>query len=77
MSNAVHVVSLKKKPVVAASDYVKMLPDAIARWIPRTLLPLGTEGYGRSETRPALRDFFEVDAKFVTLGALGLRAPDR
>ncbi len=57
-------------PVVAASDYVKMLPDAIARWIPRTLIPLGTEGYGRSETRPALRDFFEVDAKFVTLGAL-------
>jgi pyruvate dehydrogenase E1 component len=38
-------------PVVAASDYVKMLPDAIARWIPRPLIPLGTEGYGRSETQ--------------------------
>ena len=63
-------------PVVAASDYVKMLPDAIARWIPRPLIPLGTEGYGRSETRPMLRDFFEVDAKFVTLGALTALARD-
>ena len=41
-----------------------------------TLIPLGTEGYGRSETRPMLRDFFEVDAKFVTLGALTALARD-
>ena len=63
-------------PVVAASDYVKMLPDSIARWIPRPLLPLGTEGYGRSETRAQLRNFFEVDARYVTLGALSALARD-
>ncbi len=56
--------------VVAASDYVKMLPDAISRWIPKPFLSLGTEGYGRSETREVLRDFFEVDARYVVVGAL-------
>ena len=62
--------------IVAASDYVKMLPDALARWMPRTLLSLGTEGYGRSETRKALRDFFEVDARYITLATLAALARD-
>src|SRR5690606_29954126 len=48
---------------VAASDYIKALPDSIARWIPGRFVPLGTDGFGRSETREALRDFFEVDAR--------------
>jgi pyruvate dehydrogenase E1 component len=55
---------------VAASDYVKALPDSIARWFPRRLYTLGTDGFGRSETRAALRDFFEVDARFITLATL-------
>jgi pyruvate dehydrogenase E1 component len=62
--------------IVAASDYVKMLPDAIARWMPRPLISLGTEGFGRSETRKALRDFFEVDARYVTIAALSALARD-
>ena len=59
--------------VVAASDYVKVLSDGINRWIPRGLTSLGTDGFGRSENRTSLRDFFEVDAKaivFTTLSAL-------
>ncbi|HOM48117.1 MAG TPA: pyruvate dehydrogenase (acetyl-transferring), homodimeric type, partial [Candidatus Hydrogenedentes bacterium] len=56
--------------VVAASDYVKMLPDSIARWIPQGITSLGTDGFGRSETRQSLRDFFEVDFRFVTLATL-------
>jgi pyruvate dehydrogenase E1 component len=56
--------------LVAASDYVKALPNSIARWMPRRLVALGTDGFGRSETRAALRDFFEVDARHITLAAL-------
>jgi len=59
--------------VVASSDYMKALPDGLAKWIPVPLVALGTDGFGRSETREALRDFFEVDAKHVawaTLSAL-------
>jgi len=57
-------------PLIAVSDYVKMLPDALHRWMPRPLYSLGTEGFGRSETRKALRDFFEVDARYVTVATL-------
>ncbi|OQY74748.1 MAG: pyruvate dehydrogenase (acetyl-transferring), homodimeric type [Ignavibacteriales bacterium UTCHB2] len=58
---------------VAASDYVKALPDSISKWFPRYLYSLGTDGFGRSESRAMLREFFEVDAKhiaFTTLTAL-------
>ncbi|MGE5296014.1 MAG: pyruvate dehydrogenase (acetyl-transferring), homodimeric type [Solirubrobacterales bacterium] len=55
---------------VAASDYVKMLPCAISRWMPGRLIPLGTDGFGRSDSRSALRDYFEVDWRFITLAAL-------
>jgi pyruvate dehydrogenase E1 component len=57
-------------PFVAASDYLKVLPDAIDRWLPRRVQALGTDGFGRSESRAALRDFFEVDARFIALGTL-------
>ena len=63
-----------KGPIVAASDYVKALPDSIGRWAPRPLTVLGTDGFGRSETRESLREFFEVDARFIALGALGALA---
>ena len=56
--------------IVAASDYVKTLPDSIAPWFENTIISLGTDGFGRSETREALRDHFEVDARFVVLAAL-------
>jgi pyruvate dehydrogenase E1 component len=56
--------------IVASSDYVKMLPDALQRWVDRPMYNLGTEGFGRSETRAKLRDFFEVDARYVTLATL-------
>ncbi len=57
-------------PFIAASDYLKVLPDSIDRWLPRRIQSLGTDGFGRSETRAALRDFFEVDARFIVLGTL-------
>ncbi|HEU5073357.1 MAG TPA: pyruvate dehydrogenase (acetyl-transferring), homodimeric type [Polyangiaceae bacterium] len=57
-------------PFIAASDYMKALPDMVSRWIPGRLVPLGTEGYGMSDTREALRRHFEIDAECVTLGAL-------
>ncbi|MFZ2362648.1 MAG: pyruvate dehydrogenase (acetyl-transferring), homodimeric type [Anaerolineae bacterium] len=62
--------------IVAASDYVKTLPDSLARWAPRPLVSLGTEGFGRSESRDRLRDFFEVDARYITLAALTSLARD-
>jgi len=55
---------------VAASDYLKSLPAMIAQWMPRRLACLGTDGFGRSETRPALRDFFEVDARHIAFTTL-------
>ncbi len=55
---------------VAASDYLKALPNLISRWAPRRIAALGTDGFGRSESRAALRDFFEVDARFITFTAL-------
>jgi pyruvate dehydrogenase E1 component len=56
--------------LVAASDYIKALPSLISQWTPRRLAVLGTDGFGRSEGREALRDFFEVDARFITLTTL-------
>jgi len=56
--------------IVAASDYVKAMPDSVDRWMPRRITPLGTDGFGRSEGRTALRDFFEVDAKSIVLATL-------
>jgi pyruvate dehydrogenase E1 component len=56
--------------VVAASDYSKLLPCSIKPWLPATLVSLGTDGFGRSETRSALRDYFEVDARHVTWATL-------
>ena len=61
----------KEKGVyVAVSDYLKALPASIAKWIPGSLAVLGTDGYGRSETRESLRDFFEVDARHIAYTAL-------
>jgi pyruvate dehydrogenase E1 component len=56
--------------LVAASDYLKTLPSMIGKWMPRPLATLGTDGFGRSEGRRDLRDFFEVDWRFIVLAAL-------
>jgi pyruvate dehydrogenase E1 component len=57
---------------VAASDYMKILPESISKWIPGDLISLGTDGFGRSDGRAALRDFFEIDARYITLAGLNL-----
>jgi len=57
-------------PVVAVSDYLALVPDQIARWVPQGMTPLGTDGYGRSESREALRRFFEIDAEHVAVAVL-------
>jgi pyruvate dehydrogenase E1 component len=62
-----------KGPVIAASDYMRLVPDQIAPWLPGRLVSLGTDGFGRSDTRQALRRHFEVDAEYIaffTLSAL-------
>ena len=64
------VLKNEKGVFVASSDYVKTLPDSITKWFPRTLYSLGTDGFGRSEGRAELRDFFEVDAKHIVLATL-------
>ena len=56
---------------VAASDYMKALPKSIAGWMPDHFIVLGTDGYGLSESRPDLRDYFEVSADYICLAALG------
>ncbi|CUS36119.1 pyruvate dehydrogenase, decarboxylase component E1, thiamin-binding [Candidatus Nitrospira nitrosa] len=57
-------------PCVAVSDYVRLVPQQIAPWIPGGLLTLGTDGFGRSDTRKALRRFFEVDAEHLAVATL-------
>ncbi|MBZ5699660.1 MAG: pyruvate dehydrogenase (acetyl-transferring), homodimeric type [Acidobacteriia bacterium] len=56
--------------LVAATDYLKALPNLISRWAPQRFASLGTDGFGRSDSREALRNFFEVDARFITLATL-------
>jgi pyruvate dehydrogenase E1 component len=58
-------------PIVAVSDYVRMVPDQISRWAPRRYLALGTDGFGRSDTREALRRYFETDAAHLVVAVLG------
>jgi pyruvate dehydrogenase E1 component len=62
-------------PVIAASDYVRAVPDLIRPFIDRPYTALGTDGFGRSDTRAALRAFFEVDARHVAIAALAAIDP--
>jgi pyruvate dehydrogenase E1 component len=57
-------------PFVAATDYIKTVPDQIRQWVPGTYRVLGTDGFGRSDGRAALRDFFEVDRRSIVVSAL-------
>jgi len=62
--------------LVAATDYLKTLPNMVAKWMPRRLASLGTDGFGRSEGRSSLREFFEVDSRFIVLATLHELAQD-
>jgi len=57
-------------PIVAATDYLKAVPDLIRPWVTQRFISLGTDGFGRSDTREALRRFFEVDAESIAAAAL-------
>jgi pyruvate dehydrogenase E1 component len=61
-----------KAPIVAATDYVRAYPELIAAHVRAPFLALGTDGFGRSDTRAALRDFFEVDRKHIAVAALSI-----
>jgi pyruvate dehydrogenase E1 component len=61
-------------PVIAASDSMKAVADQISRWVPAPFVPLGTDGFGRSDTREALRRHFEVDAEHIVVATLAALA---
>jgi pyruvate dehydrogenase E1 component len=58
------------QPIIAASDYLKVVADQISPWLPGKLTALGTDGFGRSENREHLRRFFEVDGESIAAAAL-------
>jgi pyruvate dehydrogenase E1 component len=60
----------RQGPVVAATDYIRAFADGIRRWVPARYHVLGTDGYGRSDTREKLRRFFEVDRFHIAVAAL-------
>jgi len=64
-------------PVIASTDYVRSFADQIRAWVPRSYRVLGTDGYGRSDYRKALRSFFEVDRYHVAVAALKALADER
>jgi pyruvate dehydrogenase E1 component len=63
-------------PIVAATDYVRLYAEQIRPFVNRRYVTLGTDGFGRSDTREALRYFFEVDRRWVTVAALKALADD-
>jgi pyruvate dehydrogenase E1 component len=63
-------------PIVAASDYMKVVPDQLSPWLPGRLETLGTDGFGRSENRDMLRKHFEINAESITAAALSRLARD-
>jgi pyruvate dehydrogenase E1 component len=60
----------RRGPVIASTDYLRAVPDQIRQWVPGAYRTLGTDGFGRSDFRRALRRFFEVDRHYVTVAAL-------
>ncbi len=57
-------------PCIAATDYMRIVADQIRPWMPGRYVVLGTDGFGRSDSRAALREFFEVDSRYVVIAAL-------
>ncbi|MDA1063378.1 MAG: pyruvate dehydrogenase (acetyl-transferring), homodimeric type [Proteobacteria bacterium] len=71
-----HCLGGRKGPYVAATDYMKIVPDQIRHWVPGRFISLGTDGYGRSDGRDALRQHFEVDERYIAVSALKALADD-
>ncbi len=65
-----HLLAKEQGVFVAVSDYLKLVPDQIAPWVPGGLMTLGTDGFGRSDTRSQLRRFFEIDTESIVIGTL-------
>ena len=63
-------------PIVAATDYVRSVPDQIRQWVPARYVTLGTDGFGRSDSRAALRRHFEIDRNYIAVAALKALADD-
>ncbi|MGA7282170.1 MAG: pyruvate dehydrogenase (acetyl-transferring), homodimeric type, partial [Acidimicrobiia bacterium] len=63
-------------PIIAVSDYMKLVPDQISRWVRPPFVTLGTDGFGRSDSRPALRRFFETDAGNIVVATLSALASE-
>jgi pyruvate dehydrogenase E1 component len=59
-----------KDPIIAVSDNMAAVPDMVRQWMPDDFTVLGTDGFGRSDTREALRRFFEIDGESITLAAI-------
>jgi pyruvate dehydrogenase E1 component len=66
----------REGPFIAATDYMKTVPDQIRQWIPGRYAVLGTDGFGRSDSRAELRRFFEVDRHYIVIAALKALADD-
>ena len=64
-------------PIIAATDYVRAVPESVRAFLPegRRYITLGTDGFGRSDTRAALRDYFGVDAKAIAKAAVQVMLP--
>jgi pyruvate dehydrogenase E1 component len=58
------------RPIVAATDWLKAFPDMVSRWLPSDYVALGTDGFGRSDTREALRSLFEIDPPHIAAATL-------
>ncbi len=63
-------------PIVAVTDFMKAVPDQVSRWVPRPFVSLGTDGFGRSDTRAAAREFFEIDAPHIVVATLAALVDD-
>ena len=68
---------LSDKPAVAATDYMRAFAEQVRPYVPGRYTVLGTDGFGRSDWRRSLREFFEVDRRYVALAALRSVAPDK
>ncbi|MBM3783747.1 MAG: pyruvate dehydrogenase (acetyl-transferring), homodimeric type [Acidobacteria bacterium] len=75
-SNLDRILAGTSQPIIAASDYMKIVPDQIAPWLPGRMVTLGTDGFGRSDNRQHLRKHFEVDAAAIAAAALSRLARD-
>ena len=60
----------KKLVTIASTDHVKAVPDMIQKWIPGKYVSLGTDGFGRSDTRENLRKFFEIDSQYIVAATI-------